>query len=140
MASYTDTLGAYSELVAELALIANGYTVSTTRTSEAYDLKATDPLNGAELKVQVKTIRKRGDRNGELVVYATNGSGQKYSQSDVDVFIGVLAEEGEMPRVYMFENRDLREYWATEARASKRWVELSLTFNRALYKAEMVAQ
>lgn len=134
MATYTETIGTYSEIVAELALLANGYTVSKTRTSEPFDMKAAEPLTGAELKVQVKTIRKRGDRNNELVVYATNGSGQKYDQSDVDVFIGVLAEDGEAPRVFMFENRGIREYWATEAKASKRWVELPLAFNRELYK------
>lgn len=123
----------YSELVAEMALLANGYTVSRTRTAEPYDLIATDPLNGETLKIQVKTIRKRMDRGGELVVYATNGSGQTYAKSDVDLFIGVLAEEGEVPRVYMFENRCIREYWATEARASKRWIELSIALNRDIY-------
>lgn len=113
--------------------MANGYTVSRTRTAEPFDMKATDPLNGREYKYQVKTIRKRMDRGGELVVYATNGSGQTYAQSDVDYFIGVLAEEGEVPRVFMFENRGIREYWATEARASKRWVELSIALDRTAY-------
>lgn len=96
-------------------------------------MKATDPLNGREYKYQVKTIRKRMDRGGELVVYATNGSGQTYAQTDVDYFIGVLAEEGEVPRVFMFENRGIREYWATEARASKRWVELPIALDREAY-------
>ncbi|MBA9027563.1 hypothetical protein [Peribacillus huizhouensis] len=133
MAHVTEVIGVYSELAAELALMANGYVVSRTRTAEAFDLKAVDPVNGEEYKFQVKTIRKRADRNGELVVYATNGRGNTYSKSDVDYFIGVLAEEGEVPRVFMFENREIREYWSSEARASKRWVELSIALNRDIY-------
>lgn len=138
MAHVTEVVGSYSELVAEMALMANGYVVSRTRTAEPFDFKAEDPLTGAELKVQVKTIRKRSDRGNELVVYATNGRGKTYAKSDVDYFIGVLAEEGEVPRVWMFENRGLREYWASEARASKRWVELSIALNRSLYETSEV--
>lgn len=134
MAHITEVIGVYSELVAEMALMANGYVVSRTRTAEPYDLKAVDPLSKAEIKCQVKTIRKRHDRKDEMVVYATNGRGKTYEKSDVDVFIGVLAEEGETPRVFMFENRGIREYWATEARASKRWVELSIALNRSVYE------
>jgi hypothetical protein len=74
------------------------------------------------------------DRNGDLVVYATKGNGNRYEQSDVDYFIGVLGEDGETPRVFMFENRNLKEYWASEARASERWVEMSLWLNRSLYE------
>lgn len=134
MAHVTTVIGAYSEVVAELALLANGFTVSVPRTAEPFDLKAEDPLTGREIKIQVKTIRKRSDRNNDFVVYATKGNGDKYEQSDVDYFIGVLGEEGEFPRVFMFENRNLREYWASEARASERWVELPLWLNRDLYK------
>lgn len=134
MAHVTEVTGVYSELVAEMALMANGYVVSRTRTAEPFDLKATDPTNGVEYKFQVKTIRKRQDRNGDLVVYATNGRGNTYDKSDVDYFIGVLAEEGETPRVFMFENRGCREYWATETRASQRWVELSIGLNRSIYE------
>ena len=138
MSYVTEVTGVYSELVAEVALMANGYQVSRTRTAEPFDLKAIDPVNGIEYKYQVKTIRKRTDKNGELVVYATNGRGNTYKKSDVDFFIGVLTEEGEVPRVFMFENRGIKEYWASEARASNRWVELSLALNRNLYKSEAV--
>jgi hypothetical protein len=138
LAHITEITGVYSELIAEVALMANGYQVSRTRTAEPFDLKAVDPLNGSEYKIQVKTIRKRADRNGELVVYATNGRGQTYSKSDVDLFIGILVEESEVPRVFMFENREIKEYWASEARASNRWVELSIALNRNLYKSEAV--
>lgn len=138
IAHITEVVGAYSELVAEIALMANGYVVSRTRTAEPYDLKAVDPINGEEYKVQVKTIRKRSDRGNELVVYATNGRGKPYAKSDVDLFIGVLVAEGEVPRVFMFENREIREYWASEARATERWIELPITLNRKIYESEAV--
>jgi hypothetical protein len=134
MAHISEVVGKYSELTAQLALIANGYKVSQPSMAEPYDLKAEEPLTGEELKVQVKTIRKRTDRGGELVVYATNGRGETYTKSDVDVFIGVLGEEGEVPRVFMFENRSIKEYWATEARAVERWVELPIWLNRSIYE------
>jgi hypothetical protein len=98
-------------------------------------LLATDPLNGQTYRLQVKTIRRRHDKNGELVVVATDGSGQPYAQSDIDYFVGVLVEQGETPRIYMFENREgIKEYWASEQRASKRWHELNLALNRELYE------
>jgi hypothetical protein len=139
MAHITEVVGTYSEVVAELALLANGYTVSRPRTAEPFDLKAECPKTGRELKVQVKTVRKRSDRNFELVVQATKGNGEIYTKSDVDVFVGVLAEEGEIPRVYMFENREIKEYWATESRAEKRWERLELPLNRALYDGGVTA-
>jgi hypothetical protein len=138
MAHVTTVIGTYSEIVAELALLANGFTVSRPRTAEPFDLKAEDPLTRREFKIQVKTIRKRNDRNGDLVVYATKSNGDRYEKSDVDMFIGVLGEEGEMPRVFMFENRSIKEYWASEARANERWVELPLWLNRSLYESEAV--
>jgi hypothetical protein len=133
----TEVVGTYSEVAAELALMANGFIVSRPRTREKVDLYALDPVNNLNYRVQVKTIRKRADRNDELVVYATNGKGESYAQTDVDYFIGVLVEQGESPRVFMFENRGIREYWASEARAVKRWHELPLALNRELYETEV---
>jgi hypothetical protein len=118
MAHVSTVVGTYSEIVAELALLANGFTVSHPRTAEPFDLKAEEPLTHREIKVQVKTIRKRSDRNGDLVVYATKGNGTRYEKSDVDYFIGVLGEDGEVPRVFMFENRNIKEYWASLSTAT----------------------
>lgn len=142
MAHLTEVVGKYSEVVAELALLANGYAVSRPQLAQPYDFKAEDPLNGREYKVQVKTFRRRPDRKNELVLYATNGKGEPYDRSDVDYFIGVLGDPGEMPRVWMFENEgNQREYWAKSTnRASKRWVELPLTLNRELYEVKNEAE
>ncbi|MNI91391.1 hypothetical protein D3C73_1490420 [compost metagenome] len=94
---------------------------------------ARDPISGDYAKIQIKTIRQRKDRGGDLVVYAKKGNGTIYDLADADYIIGVWAVEGEVPRVYMFENRLLGEYWCSEAKASERWVELSLALNRDVY-------
>lgn len=117
-----------------MALLANGYIVSKPSTTEPHDLLATDPLNDESFKVQVKTIHVRADRGGDYVVFARKGDGTPYTKSDADYFIGVLVGEGNAPRVYMFENREFGEYWASEARASKRWVELSIALDREAFK------
>ncbi|MDQ0270771.1 hypothetical protein [Cytobacillus purgationiresistens] len=136
MAYTTESVGKYSELIARAALLANGWSaVSTSETEESFDVSARDPLTGDWKTFQVKTIRKRDDRRGELVIYARNGQGKAYSQSDADYIIGVLGENGEMPRVWLLENRGLQEYWATEARASQRWVELSIALDRGVFEA-----
>ncbi len=135
IAHVTEITGKYSELAARLALLANGWTVHKAETDEAYDILARDPLTGDYAKIQVKTVRQRMDRGGDLVVYARKGNGTTYDLSDADLIIGVWAVDGEMPRVFMFENRLCGEYWCAEARASERWVELSLALNRELVTA-----
>jgi len=69
-----------------------------------------------------------------MVVYSRKGNGEPYTQPEADYIIGVLgAKESEAPRVWMFENTGLSEYWATEASAEKRWVELPLSIQRDAY-------
>jgi len=110
--------------------MAAGWTVHRPVTDEPYDILATDPVNGEHYRIQVKTIRQRTDRGGELVVYAKKGSGEPYTKSDADYIVGVWAENGVAPRVYMFEVRGIGEYWASEASAAARWVELPLALDR----------
>jgi hypothetical protein len=133
IAHVSEIVGKYSELVAQLALLANGWRVHESRTAEAYDILATDPLTGEFAKIQVKTIRQREDRNGDLVVYAKKGNGTAYDRADADYIVGIWAIEGATPRVFMFENRLLGEYWASEARASERWVELDISLDRSRF-------
>lgn len=136
MAHASEIVGKYSELVAQVALLANGWRVHESRTAEAYDILATDPVSGEFAKIQVKTIRQRMDRGGDLVVYAKKGNGTAYDRADADLIIGVWVIEGEAPRVFIFENRLCGEYWASEARASERWIELPLALNRSIYEQE----
>lgn len=131
MAHISEVTGVYSELVAQVALLANGWRIHESKTAEAYDILATDPVSGEHVKIQVKTIRQRMDRGGDLVIYAKKGNGTTYDRSDADYLVGVWAEDGEIPRVYMLENRLCGEYWASEARASERWVELPISLNRS---------
>lgn len=135
-AHISEVVGKYSELVAQLALLANGWRVHESKTAEAYDILATDPVSGEFAKIQVKTIRQRMDRGGDLVVYAKKGNGTAYDRADADLIIGVWVIEGEAPRVFIFENRLCGEYWASEARASERWIELPLALNRSIYEQE----
>lgn len=132
-AHVNEIVGTYSELIAQAALLANGWTIHESKTAESYDILATDPLSGHHVKIQVKTIRQRNDRGGDLVVYAKRGDGTAYDRADADYIVGVWAVNGETPRVYMMENRMLTEYWATEARAAERWVELPIALDRSTF-------
>lgn len=86
---------------------------------------------------QVKSVRVRADRRNDYVIYAKKGNGEPYTQSDADYVIGVLeAEDGGAPRVWMFENRGLGEYWATEQRADTRWHKLPIALDRESYETE----
>lgn len=116
--------------------MANGWTVHQAETAEAYDILARDPLTGEFAKIQVKTVRQRDDRGGDIVIYAKKGNGTTYDRSEADYIVGVWAVDGEIPRVYMLENRMCGEYWASEARASERWVELSIALNRDAYREQ----
>jgi hypothetical protein len=138
LAHVTEITGRYSELIAKAALLANGWTIHESVTDEAYDILATDPVSGQHVKIQVKTIRQRHDRAGELVVYAKKGNGTAYDRADADYIVGVWAADGEIPRVYMFENRMLGEYWASEASAAERWVELPIALDRTAFNTEQV--
>lgn len=120
MAHDTQVTGAISELTAARALMASGWQVSQPLVAEAYDLVGRDPVNGQFATFQVKTIRKRSDRNGELVIYAKKGNGQAYTTDDCDYLIGIDGQTA-----YMMECRGISEYWASEASASKRWIELT---------------
>lgn len=120
MAHETQVKGTISELTAVRALLANGWEVSIPSVDESYDIVAKDPVSGEWATFQVKSIRRRTDRNNEMVIYATKGNGQPYSPADCDYVVGVENED-----VYVFENEGLKEYWRTDTSAAKRWVKLS---------------
>jgi hypothetical protein len=107
-------------MTAARALIANGWEVAEPIVPELYDLVAKDPANGRWSTIQVKTIRRRSDRNNEMVIYATNGKGLPYQPQDCDYMIGI---EGDT--VYMTECTGIKEYWATDVAAAKRWVKFT---------------
>ena len=130
-AHQTEITGRYSEMIAQVALLANGWIPHESRTKEAYDILATNPETGRAEKVQVKTIRRRTDRGGDFVIYARKGDATTYDLADADWIIGVLADNGETPRVFILENICQTEYWTKEDRAHLNgWRELSIALDR----------
>lgn len=139
MAHITEQVGVYSELMAEAALMASGYLgVGKPTTREYYDLMATDGLTGEHVTFQVKTLKRREDRGNNLVLFAKKGDGKPYGDDEAsDYYIGVLADDGEVPRVFLMENRGISEYWASEESAKTRWVELPIAIDRGTLMDEI---
>lgn len=133
-AHISERVGVYAELVAEAALMASGYLgVSKPTTNEYYDLSAVDPLSKAHVTFQVKTLKRREDRGNNLVLFAKRGDGKPYGVDEAaDYYLGVLIDDGEVPRVFAMENRNISEYWALETKASERWIELPVALDRSV--------
>lgn len=112
MAHNTQITGRVSELTAEKALLSRGWEVSRPILDEKYDLLVHEPGRPSSefFRAQVKTIRRREDRNNEMVVYATNGKGVAYTSEDIDFLVGVEGED-----TYLIPCSDLKEYWCTDA-------------------------
>jgi hypothetical protein len=122
MAHITTTKGRHSELLAQTALLANGWTVMESTTPEVFDIGITRPGMGREFyRVQIKSARPRDDRNGEVVVYARKRNGESYTLDEADYFIGILEND-----VYMFPNRELSEYWCPAHALSEKWTKLEI--------------
>lgn len=102
----TQITGRQSELTAIKALIDAGWEVAEPVVGEPYDLLAKNPVTDVWVQLQVKTVRKRDDRGGAAVVYATKSNGKPYSEKEVDYFVGVDGED-----CYLILNRKKREYW-----------------------------
>lgn len=140
MAHLTERVGVYAELVAEAALMASGYLgVSKPTTHEYYDLSAIDPLSREHKTFQVKTLKRREDRGNNLVLFAKKGDGTPYGPNEsADYYLGVLIDDGEVPRVFAMENRNISEYWALETKASERWIELPIALDRTVLAEEPI--
>ena len=119
--------------------MASGYLgVSKPTTNEYYDLSAIDPLSRQHVTFQVKTLKRREDRGNNLVLFAKKGDGKPYDPDEsADYYLGVLVDDGEIPRVYAMENRNISEYWAKETDASNRWVELPIALDRGTLMDEI---
>ena len=120
MAHISSVVGGISELTAARALMSVGYEVAWPDVAESYDIVAKDPHNKRWYTFQVKTVKVRDDRGGALVVYTRKSNGAPYPKSEVDYFLAINGDT-----VYMFENTEQGEVWATETSASKRWIELT---------------
>ncbi|WP_370872794.1 group I intron-associated PD-(D/E)XK endonuclease [Robertmurraya andreesenii] len=120
MAHETVTKGRHSELLAQTALLANGWSVAEPIAPEPFDLVARAPGTSEWQRIQIKSARVRDDRNGEIVCYARKNSGKPYDKDDCDKFIAVLNGE-----VFMFDNRGISEYWVGADSIDAKWTRLS---------------
>jgi hypothetical protein len=121
MAHETITKGRHSELLAQTALLANGWNVSEPIAPEAFDLVARAPGSEDWLRIQIKSARVRDDRDGSIVCYARKNNGKPYDESDCDLFIAVLNSD-----VYIFPNRNISEYWVTASNITEKWTKLEI--------------
>jgi hypothetical protein len=121
MAHQTITKGRHSELLAQTALLANGWSVSEPIAPEPFDLVARPPGSTEWQRIQIKSARVRDDRNGEIVCYTRKNNGKVYDQDDCDLFIAVLNSD-----VYMFANRNISEYWVTANNIEEKWTKLEI--------------
>lgn len=122
----TTEKGKHAELLAQTALLANGYTVLEPIAPGPFDLAVRNPATKETIYVQVKMaylrdsdedIRRYGD--AYLVVRGAPTSGKPYSTDDVDSFIAVW-----QGRVFMFPNEGLHEYWVKASEVSDKWTEI----------------
>src|SRR5699024_1690162 len=125
MAHSSTLTGGVSESVAAALLMSKGFSVFTALAPETYDLicVGTDGNGDKEIcKVQVKTVKIRNDREGQLVIRCGNMRGVTYSKLDVDYILGVHGTRG-----WLVENREVGEYWSQSFEAdSEKWTELRL--------------
>ncbi len=120
--------GTHAELLAAIALHANGWAVSTPFGDQAYDLSFRRVDSKRTYYGQVKTAQLRDSDedkrkyNGEwIVVKGAKNNGERYSQEEVDYFLAVW--DG---KVYMFPNEMQREYWCRPWLLGEKWTELKI--------------
>lgn len=119
----TASIGRHSELLAQTALLANGWTVMEPIVPVAFDLAVTKRGDNRIVKIQVKTVLKREKDGVEyFVVKGKKNNGEVYGKDDCDVFIGVYHNI-----VYLLECREISEYWVRVDEVAEKWTELPTT-------------
>lgn len=114
--------GKHAELLAATALLANGYSVLEPISPQPYDLAIRHPQTGETSYVQIKTAFSRDEERygGEyIVVRGAKNSGKVYTREEVDYFVAVWQGD-----VYLFPNREIKEYWIRPDKLSEKWTKL----------------
>lgn len=114
--------GMHAELLAQTALLANGYTVMTPLAPEPFDMAIKRIGDKTVYFVQVKTAFLRNEERygGEyIVVRGAKNNGNVYTKQEVDYFVAVW--DGE---VYLFPNREVSEYWIRPSDLGEKWTKL----------------
>lgn len=118
----TNERGRHAELLAQTALLANGYTVLEPIAPEPFDLAFRRPGDKCTYYAQVKTVLKRDEARygGEwLIVRGTKNNGKLYKRDEVDYFIAVWQGD-----VYIFPNSEKSEYWTRPDEIDEKWTKL----------------
>jgi len=124
-AQTTASIGRHSELIAQTALLANGYTVLEPIVPEPFDLAITRKGDGTIRRIQIKTILKRNKSGNDwFVIRGKKNNGAVYTEDDCDYFIGVYDNA-----VYMTPNREISEYWSSIDNAETTWTRLYTTID-----------
>lgn len=114
--------GRHAELLAQTALLANGWTVLEPIAPEPFDLAIRRIDEDKTYYIQVKTASYRDEPkyNGAWVISkGAKNNGERYTRSEVDYFIAIW--EGS---VYMFPNTLQREYWIRPWEIADKWTKL----------------
>lgn len=116
----TASIGRHSELLAQTALLANGWTVLESIVPEPFDLAVTKRGDNRICRIQIKTLIQR-NKNGidYYVLKGKKNNGDIYDKHDCDIFIGVYHNV-----VYLVENRCIGEYWIRVDEVAEKWTEL----------------
>lgn len=124
-AQSTGSIGRHSELLAQTALLANGWTVLEAIVQEPFDIAITRRGDKTLKRIQVKTIVKRNKSGNDwFVIRGKKNSGEVYTEDDCDYFIGVYDNA-----VYMTPNREISEYWTAVNEAETKWTRLYTTID-----------
>lgn len=116
----TASIGRHSELLAQTALLANGWTVLESIVPEPFDLAVTKRGDNRICRIQIKTLIQR-NKNGidYYVLKGKKNNGDVYDKDDCDIFIGVYHNV-----VYLVENRCIGEYWIRVDEVAEKWTEM----------------
>ncbi|MCU7556585.1 group I intron-associated PD-(D/E)XK endonuclease [Macrococcus capreoli] len=127
MAHESTLTGGVSEHLATAMLLSNGFSVFHAAVPEVYDLIVVgkdDDGDNVVFTVQVKTVKIRSDREGQVVIKGANSNGVPYSRKDVDYIFGVHLDSN---TGYLIPNNEQSEYWAMDFETARtKWTEYSL--------------
>ena len=119
------SIGRHSELIAQTALTANGWTVLIPDGVEPFDIAVTRKGDSTLKRIQVKTITRRFRYDTWwLVIKAKKNNGEVYGLDECDYFIGVT--DG---CAYMTPNRLISEYYIREDEVESKWTRLYTTID-----------
>ena len=127
MAHESSRRGGASEALASAMFLMNGFSVFQSQVPEAADLIVVgkdEEGDDKKFTVQVKTVKIRNDREGQLVIKGSSRDGVPYSSKDVDYIFGVHLPSS---TGFLIKNNEQTEYWSQDFEVARRkWTEFTL--------------